>query len=64
MRCEGASHVVDYISVHIRFDLERYLLIILIVVVNWYNVAAFCPTGQETYYICLFPAGSVFGLCY
>ena len=22
----GASHVVDYISVHIRFDLERYLL--------------------------------------
>ena len=25
----GASHVVDYISVHIRFDLERYLLNIL-----------------------------------
>ena len=25
----GASHLVDYISVHIRFDLERYLLIIL-----------------------------------
>ena len=24
----GASHLVDYISVHIRFDLERYLLII------------------------------------
>ena len=23
------SHLVDYISVHIRFDLERYLLIIL-----------------------------------
>ena len=23
----GASHLVDYISVHIRFDLERYLLI-------------------------------------
>ena len=22
----GASHFVDYISVHIRFDLERYLL--------------------------------------
>ena len=22
----GASHIVDYISVHIRFDLERYLL--------------------------------------
>ena len=22
-----ASHLVDYISVHIRFDLERYLLI-------------------------------------
>ena len=22
----GASHPVDYISVHIRFDLERYLL--------------------------------------
>ena len=22
----GASHLVDYISVHIRFDLERYLL--------------------------------------
>ena len=21
----GASHLVDYISVHIRFDLERYL---------------------------------------
>ena len=25
----GASHFVDYISVHIRFDLERYLLIII-----------------------------------
>ena len=25
----GASHLVDYISVHIRFDLERYLLIIV-----------------------------------
>ena len=24
----SASHLVDYISVHIRFDLERYLLII------------------------------------
>ena len=24
----GASHLVDYISVHVRFDLERYLLII------------------------------------
>ena len=24
----GASHLVDYVSVHIRFDLERYLLII------------------------------------
>ena len=24
----GALHLVDYISVHIRFDLERYLLII------------------------------------
>ena len=24
----GASHLVDYISVHIQFDLERYLLII------------------------------------
>ena len=23
----GVSHLVDYISVHIRFDLERYLLI-------------------------------------
>ena len=23
----GASHLVDYFSVHIRFDLERYLLI-------------------------------------
>ena len=23
----GASHLVDYTSVHIRFDLERYLLI-------------------------------------
>ena len=22
----GASHLVDHISVHIRFDLERYLL--------------------------------------
>ena len=22
----GASHLIDYISVHIRFDLERYLL--------------------------------------
>ena len=26
----GASHLVDYISVHIRFDLERYLLIIFL----------------------------------
>ena len=25
----GASHLVDYISVHIRFDLERYLLVIV-----------------------------------
>ena len=25
----GASHLVDYISVHSRFDLERYLLIII-----------------------------------
>ena len=24
----GALHLVDYISIHIRFDLERYLLII------------------------------------
>ena len=24
----GASHLVDYMSVHVRFDLERYLLII------------------------------------
>ena len=24
----GDSHLIDYISVHIRFDLERYLLII------------------------------------
>ena len=24
-----ASHLVDYIPVHIRFDLERYLLIIV-----------------------------------
>ena len=30
----GASHVVDYISVHIRFDLERYLLIISNLVVE------------------------------
>ena len=22
----GASHLVDYISIHVRFDLERYLL--------------------------------------
>ena len=22
----GVSHIVDYISVHIQFDLERYLL--------------------------------------
>ena len=22
----GASHLIDYISVHIRFNLERYLL--------------------------------------
>ena len=28
----GPSHLVDYISVHIRFDLERYLLIM----VCWY----------------------------
>ena len=25
----SSSHLVDYISVHIRFDLERYLLIII-----------------------------------
>ena len=25
----GSSHLRDYISVHIRFDLERYLLIII-----------------------------------
>ena len=25
----GDSHLVDYIAVHIRFDLERYLLIII-----------------------------------
>ena len=25
-----ASHLVDYISVHIRFDLERYLLNIIV----------------------------------
>ena len=25
----GASHLVDYISIHIRFDLERYLLNII-----------------------------------
>ena len=25
----GASHLIDYISVHIRFDLERYLLNVL-----------------------------------
>ena len=27
----GASHLVDYISVHIRFDLERYLVNMLAV---------------------------------
>ena len=26
----GASHLVDYISVHIRFDLKRYLLNIVV----------------------------------
>ena len=26
----SASHLVDYISVHIRFDVERYLLNILL----------------------------------
>ena len=30
----GASHLVDYISVHIRFDLERYLLNIQLKVVS------------------------------
>ena len=25
----GASHLIDYISVHVRFDLEKYLLIII-----------------------------------
>ena len=25
----GASHLVDYISAHIRFDLENYLLIVI-----------------------------------
>ena len=28
----GASHLVDYISVHIRFDLERYLLNISLII--------------------------------
>ena len=30
----GASHLIDYISVHIRFDLERYLLIIALLTNN------------------------------
>ena len=30
----GASHLVDYVSVHIRFDLERYLLNILQVIIR------------------------------
>ena len=30
----GASHLVDYISVHIRFDLERYLPRIAVVVLS------------------------------
>ena len=38
----GASHLVDYISVHIRFDLERYLLIIG-------NTAASAFTAQEAF---------------
>ena len=25
-RLLGASHLVDYISIHVRFDLERYLI--------------------------------------
>ena len=40
----GASHLVDYISVHIRFDLERYLL-------NIY---------KHNYEICQFSGGSVY----
>ena len=34
----GASHLVDYISVHIRIDLERYLLIILYKLVDLIEV--------------------------
>ena len=33
----GASHLVDYMSVHIRFDLERYLLNIILGVPKRYR---------------------------
>ena len=41
-----ASHLVDYISVHIRFDLERYLLIILILDESSHHVKDYYHTDD------------------
>ena len=37
----GASHLVDYISVHIRFDLERCLLNIILLSHNGRDMPVF-----------------------
>ena len=46
----GASHLVDYISVHIRFALERYLLIIAYIIrfVTLYKVSVYGWHGFVT----------------
>ena len=43
----GASHLVDYISVHILFDLERYLLIMPLL--TSCEVYVLNPIGNLTY---------------
>ena len=40
----GASHFVDYISVHIRFDLERYLLN----TINLHQILVKCPASVKS----------------
>ena len=44
----GASHLVDYISVHIRFDLERCLLTILRVLMKISEVSKILLTANNT----------------
>ena len=44
----GASHLVDYMSVHIRFDLERYLLNILKSIQNGSSVTMKTVTSLTT----------------